>query len=63
MRTRQDMPKQTKLINLINVSPQVEHCDPSALYICDGSEEEATELKELLINNGNLTKLQKMDNW
>jgi phosphoenolpyruvate carboxykinase (GTP) len=33
-----------------------------AVYICDGSQEEAEELTEKLVKRGMLTKLDKMDN-
>ena len=36
---------------------------PDNVYICDGSEAEADELKEKLVQTGNLKKLEKMENW
>lgn len=36
---------------------------PSNIYICDGSQKEADQLTEQLVQQGNLTKLSKMDNW
>ncbi len=42
---------------------QVDLCKPKGIYICDGSEEEATELKEKMVDRGMLIKCDKMDNW
>ena len=40
-----------------------ELCQPDFLHICDGSEEEAQKLADLLVQNGTARKLEKMDNW
>lgn len=38
-------------------------CQPDSLHICDGSEQEAKQLIELLVKNGTAEKLENMDNW
>ena len=38
-------------------------CQPSSIYVCDGSEEENRRLIEKLEDKGRLTKLTKYDNW
>ncbi|XP_076469780.1 phosphoenolpyruvate carboxykinase [GTP]-like [Babylonia areolata] len=49
-----------------NVKVFVSHCiqlmNPRAVYICDGSEEEATEIIHKLEERGTLTKLNKYEN-
>ena len=45
------------------VAEKSELCQPDNLHICDGSEEEAKHLTELLIQNGTAEKLHNMDNW
>ena len=42
---------------------QVALCCPRGVYICDGSDGEAAELKEKMVARGLLTKLTGMDNW
>eukprot|EP00111_Clytia_hemisphaerica_P024730 TCONS_00072895-protein len=39
-----------------------ELCQPDFLHICDGSEDEAQSLADLLVKNGTARKLEKMDN-
>ena len=38
-------------------------CQPSSIYVCDGSEEENKRLIETLEDKGRLLKLTKYDNW
>jgi len=38
-------------------------CKPSSIHICDGSEEEAQFLADLLIKKGTWKKLDKYENW
>lgn len=45
------------------VASKIELCQPENLHICDGSEEEAKLLTELLVKNGTAEKLENMDNW
>jgi len=45
------------------VATHVSLCKPKAVYICDGSQEEAEELTEKLVKRGMMQKLNKMDNW
>ena len=44
------------------IAEHVKLCRPKGIYLCDGSEEEAEELTEKLLNRGTLVKLDKMDN-
>lgn len=44
------------------IAEHVNLCRPNGIYLCDGSEEEAEEMTEKLVNRGMLTKLDKMDN-
>ena len=44
------------------IAEHVGMCKPRAVYICDGSQEEADELTEKLIQRGTLEKLDKMEN-
>ena len=57
----------TKFLNIEHSSllycHQVCLMSPQNVYICDGSQQEADDLTSLLIEQGNLTKLHKMDNW
>ena len=41
---------------------QVNLLCPTGVYICDGSEEEAQELTDKLVDRGMLVKLDKLDN-
>jgi len=41
---------------------QVNLLCPTGVYICDGSDEEAQELTDKLVDRGMLVKLDKMDN-
>jgi len=45
------------------IAENVRLCRPKGIYICDGSEEEAEEISEKMVNRGLLTKLDKLDNW
>lgn len=51
------------LATKIFIAEHASMCKPKAIYICDGSVEEAEELTEKLVNRGTLQKLDKMDNW
>ena len=42
---------------------QADLCKPSSVHICDGSEEEAEMLANVLIDNGTFKKLPKYENW
>lgn len=44
------------------VAKYVNLCRPKGIYICDGSEEEAEELTEKLVDRGTLVKLNKLEN-
>lgn len=44
------------------IAEHVELCQPRGIYICDGSQAEADELIEKLVERGTLTKLEKMEN-
>jgi phosphoenolpyruvate carboxykinase (GTP) len=44
------------------ISENVRLCRPKGVYICDGSEEEAEEITEKMVNRGLLTKLDKYEN-
>lgn len=44
------------------IGENVKLCSPNGIYLCDGSEEEAEEMTEKLVNSGMLTKLDKLDN-
>lgn len=44
------------------IAKYVDICRPKGIYICDGSEEEAEELTEKLVDRGTLVKLDKMKN-
>jgi phosphoenolpyruvate carboxykinase (GTP) len=44
------------------VAEHVELCQPRGIYICDGSQAEADELIDKLVERGTLTKLEKMEN-
>jgi phosphoenolpyruvate carboxykinase (GTP) len=41
------------------IAENVKLCDPSAVYICDGSDEEVRELNEKLISRGLLKRIEK----
>ena len=41
---------------------QIQLCRPRAVYICDGSEEEAEMITHKLVERGTLTKLTKYEN-
>ena len=45
------------------IAENVRLCRPKGVYICDGSEEEAEEITDKMVNRGLLTKLDKYDNW
>ena len=45
------------------IAENVRLCRPKGVYICDGSEEEAEEITEKMVNRGLLTKLDKYENW
>ena len=42
---------------------QVALCQPSAVHICDGSEAEAAQLSQVMVNNGTWKMLTKYENW
>jgi len=44
------------------VSSKAKLCQPAKIHICDGSEEEAQSLADLLVSNGTAHKLDKLDN-
>jgi phosphoenolpyruvate carboxykinase (GTP) len=44
------------------ISENVRLCRPKGVYICDGSDEEAEEITEKMVNRGLLTKLDKYEN-
>jgi phosphoenolpyruvate carboxykinase (GTP) len=44
------------------IAENVRLCRPKGVYICDGSEEEAEEITEKMVNRGLLTKLDKYEN-
>lgn len=44
------------------IAENVKLCCPNGIYLCDGSEEEAEEMTEKLVNRGMLTKLDKLNN-
>lgn len=44
------------------IAHHVALCQPQAVYICDGSQDEAEELTDKLVKRGMLEKLDKMDN-
>ncbi|ESO10841.1 hypothetical protein HELRODRAFT_109161 [Helobdella robusta] len=56
--------------NLSKVPPHVQQfiakyvqiCRPKGVFICDGSDEEAKEMTEKLVERGTLVKLESMDN-
>jgi phosphoenolpyruvate carboxykinase (GTP) len=45
------------------IAENVRLCRPKGVHICDGSEEEAEEITEKMVNRGLLTKLDKYENW
>jgi len=45
------------------VKLQADYVSPRGIYICDGSEEEASEVIQKLVERGTLEKLEKMENW
>jgi len=45
------------------IAENVRLCRPKGVYICDGSDEEAEEITEKMVNRGLLTKLDKYENW
>lgn len=45
------------------IAEKSELCQPDSLHICDGSEKEAKQLSELLVESGTAEKLHNMDNW
>jgi phosphoenolpyruvate carboxykinase (GTP) len=44
------------------IAEHVKLCRPTGIYLCDGSEEEAAEMTDKLVERGMLTKLDKLDN-
>ena len=40
-----------------------EHCTPASVHVCDGSEEEDKALHQLLVDNGSIHPLEKLDHW
>jgi len=44
------------------IAEHVKLCRPNGIYLCDGSEEEAAEMTDKLVERGMLTKLDKLDN-
>jgi phosphoenolpyruvate carboxykinase (GTP) len=44
------------------IAEHVKLCRPTGIYLCDGSEEEASEMTDKLVERGMLTKLDKLDN-
>ena len=53
----------TSVIIILLVILQVRICQPKAVYICDGSKDEAEELTAKLVERGTLHKLENMENW
>lgn len=45
------------------LAENIKLCSPKGIYICDGSEEEAMEITQKLVDRGMLIKLKKYDNW
>ena len=45
------------------IAEHVQLCRPKGVYICDGSQEEAEDITEKMVNRGLLTKLDKYENW
>lgn len=39
------------------------HCNPAGVHVCDGSEEEDGALLQLLVAQGSIIPLSKLDNW
>lgn len=39
------------------------HCTPAGVHVCDGSDEEDKALLELLVAQGSIIPLSKLDNW
>eukprot|EP00914_Ancora_sagittata_P008534 GHVO01016638.1.p1 GENE.GHVO01016638.1~~GHVO01016638.1.p1 ORF type:complete len:106 (+),score=23.66 GHVO01016638.1:107-424(+) len=44
------------------IAENVQLCRPKGVFICDGSDEEAEEITEKMVNRGLLTKLDKYEN-
>ena len=40
-----------------------EHCQPAAVHLCDGSDEEERALLRLLTEKGSISPLPKLENW
>lgn len=38
-------------------------CQPKAIHICDGSEDENKKILELMVEQGMIKKLRKYENW
>ena len=45
------------------VEKWAEHCTPVSVHVCDGSQEEDKALHQLLIEQGSIIPLGKLDNW
>ena len=45
------------------IAANVRLCGPKGVYLCDGSEEEAEEITDKMVDRGMLIKLDKYDNW
>ena len=54
-----DIPRRVKNF----IAENVQLCRPKGIYLCDGSQEEAEEITEKMVERGLLTKLDKLDNW
>ena len=39
------------------------HCKAASVHVCDGSPEEDKALFDLLVKQGTLHRLSKLDNW
>ena len=70
MDTCQETSKWSKMENISKlpcsvrkyVEEKAEICQPDAIYICDGSEEENQNLLKVLQESGSIQKLDKMKN-
>lgn len=45
------------------VEKWAERCTPSSVHVCDGSAEEDKALHQLLMRQGSIIPLSKLDNW
>ena len=45
------------------IADNVRLCRPKGVYLCDGSEQEAEEITEKMVERGMLFKLDKYENW